>query len=361
MIGSIDADVILDGRSSAASIPGPRCLRISTSRIRRACGDRAPDRRKSPAMRYPAQERVIVFVLIRLEIEVTRDPGQRFIPDPFDEFPHKAVIGLPSHSRRPYRGLFGACRNLVRMQVAQAELIYQGLFDRLMQNEEAIGIDPAGAKCERPRHMPIDVDRIAIAAISGEIRNVVPPVELFDLANHGVERAIHHEARHIPFRHPQLFWAGTFRGHRLFLRCGTLTKSARRLAPRVSRAASIGHSSRDREAAPRPVNSPRIACGTRAGYLSLNSPTRPPHRPRAVHGCAAQVDRRDRPCREGNVPRHRNRIRRRAGRGRRGVSPPIAKQGRCRSAAFRISSLAKQHPSRIARRRSACDRGAGAE
>jgi hypothetical protein len=26
-----------------------------------------------------------------------------------------------------------------------------------MQNEEAIGIDPAGAKCERPRHMPLQL------------------------------------------------------------------------------------------------------------------------------------------------------------------------------------------------------------
>jgi hypothetical protein len=61
------------------------------------------------------------------------------------------------------------------MQVAQAEVIYQGLFDRLMQNEEAIGIDPAGLKCEPFRHMPIDVDSLAIAAISGEIWNVVTP------------------------------------------------------------------------------------------------------------------------------------------------------------------------------------------
>ena len=46
--------------------------------------------------RHPAQESVIVFVLIRLEIEITRDPAQGFISDSFDKFPHKAVIGLPS-------------------------------------------------------------------------------------------------------------------------------------------------------------------------------------------------------------------------------------------------------------------------
>jgi hypothetical protein len=42
--------------------------------------------------------------------------------------------------------------------------------------------------------MPIDVDSLAVAAVSGKIWNVVAPVELSNLANHGVERAIHHEA-----------------------------------------------------------------------------------------------------------------------------------------------------------------------
>src|ERR1700724_3023561 len=63
--------------------------------------------------------------------------------------------------------------------------------------------------------MPVDVDSLAIAAISGKIWNVVTPIELYNLANDGVERTIHHKARHIPFRNPQLFRPGTFCGHRL--------------------------------------------------------------------------------------------------------------------------------------------------
>jgi hypothetical protein len=97
----------------------------------------AKSQRHAPSLQrccHPAQETVIVFVLIRLKIEITRDPAQGFISDRFDKFPHKAVIGLPSYSRSPYRRLFGACRNLVRVQVAQADVIYQCLFDRLMQN-----------------------------------------------------------------------------------------------------------------------------------------------------------------------------------------------------------------------------------
>jgi hypothetical protein len=46
---------------------------------------------------------------------------------------------------------------------------------------------------------------------------MVTPIELYNLASDGVERAIHHKARHIPFRHPQLFRPGTFCGHRLLL------------------------------------------------------------------------------------------------------------------------------------------------
>src|SRR6476661_6897318 len=74
--------------------------------------------------------------------------------------------------------------------------------------------------------MPVDVDSLAIAAISGKIWNVVTPIELYNLANDGVERAIHHKARHIPFRHPQLFRPGTFCGHPLLLSFGTRQRSA---------------------------------------------------------------------------------------------------------------------------------------
>ena len=45
--------------------------------------------------RHSAQEGVIVFVLIRFEFEITRDPAQAFISNSFDKFPHEAVIGLP--------------------------------------------------------------------------------------------------------------------------------------------------------------------------------------------------------------------------------------------------------------------------
>jgi hypothetical protein len=39
------------------------------------------------------ERRNLVWINVRLEIEITRDPAQGFISDSFDKFPHKAVIG----------------------------------------------------------------------------------------------------------------------------------------------------------------------------------------------------------------------------------------------------------------------------
>ena len=99
-------------------------------------------------------------------------------------------------------GLFGARCDLVRVEIAQPEVIHQRFLDRLVQDEKGIGLDPAPAKCERLRHMPIDVDGLATLAVAGEIGNVVLTIELLDLAHHGIERAFHHEARYIPLGHP---------------------------------------------------------------------------------------------------------------------------------------------------------------
>jgi hypothetical protein len=86
------------------------------------------------------------------------------------------------------------------MQVMQAELIDQGLLDFLMQDEKAVGLDAAAAQPKRARHVAVDIDRLAVEAIASEIRNIVRAVELSDPPHHGVKRAIHHQARDIPFR-----------------------------------------------------------------------------------------------------------------------------------------------------------------
>ena len=70
----------------------------------------AKSQRHAPLLQrcgHPAQKTVIVFVLIRLKIEITRDPAQGFISDPFDKYPHKAVISsavsVPHNGERELR------------------------------------------------------------------------------------------------------------------------------------------------------------------------------------------------------------------------------------------------------------------
>src|SRR5262249_31725593 len=62
----------------------------------------------------------------------------------------------------------------------------------------------AAAELERLRHVAVDVDRLAVLAVAGEIGDVVVAVEVLDAANDGVERAIEHQARDIPFGQAQL-------------------------------------------------------------------------------------------------------------------------------------------------------------
>ena len=83
-----------DGSSSAASIETsltllPPLPSSALAAITHPIGAKAqPHAPLLKRFRHPAQESVIVFVLIRLEIEITRDPAQGFISDSFDKFPH---------------------------------------------------------------------------------------------------------------------------------------------------------------------------------------------------------------------------------------------------------------------------------
>jgi len=94
-----------------------------------------------------------------------------------------------------------AGRNLMRMKIVQAELIDQRLLDFFMQDEKTVGLDAAAAIFEGARHVSVDIDGLAVQAVAGEIRNIVRSVEFLDAPRHRVQRAIHHQARYIPFRH----------------------------------------------------------------------------------------------------------------------------------------------------------------
>ena len=58
----------------------------------------------------------------------------------------------------------------------------------------------AGANEHRLERTAVDVDRLAIDALAGEVRHVVSPVELLDAAQYRVECTIEHQAGNVPVR-----------------------------------------------------------------------------------------------------------------------------------------------------------------
>ncbi len=145
----------------------------------------------------------VVLVAIRLEIEVVGNLGQPLVAHLLHIFLHEAIVIAPGDSGGPHRGLFGPRRDLMGVQVMQVQLIDQRLLDLFMEQQKAIGIDLAALVFHLARQMTIDVDRLAVLGIAGHIRNVVLAIELLDPARHGIERAIHHQARDIPVRHAE--------------------------------------------------------------------------------------------------------------------------------------------------------------
>src|SRR5262252_3189703 len=56
--------------------------------------------------------------------------------------------------------------------------------------------------------MSVDVDRLAVLAVAGEVGNVVPSVEILHAPYDRVEGAVHHQAGHVPLRQTELLVRG---------------------------------------------------------------------------------------------------------------------------------------------------------
>ncbi len=98
------------------------------------------------------------------------------------------------------QGFFGARGNLVRMQIMQAELVDQGFLHFFVHDEVARHVDPAAFVVHRARQMAIDVDGLAVRAVTGKVGNVVLAIELPDPAQDGIHRAVQHQAGNVPIR-----------------------------------------------------------------------------------------------------------------------------------------------------------------
>jgi hypothetical protein len=90
------------------------------------------------------------------------------------------------------------------MQIVKTELIDQRLFDFFMEDEKPVGLDGAATEFERVRHVAIDIDRLAVKAVAGEIWNVVLAIQLFDAPHDRIDGAVHHQAGDVPLRQLEL-------------------------------------------------------------------------------------------------------------------------------------------------------------
>ena len=111
-----------------------------------------------------------MLVAVRLKVEIPRHFAKAFVADGFDMLLHEAIVVPPFDAGGAHGGLLGAGRDLMSVQIVQAELIDQRLLDFFVEDEKAIGLDRAATKFERPRHVPVDIDRLAVEAVAGQIR-----------------------------------------------------------------------------------------------------------------------------------------------------------------------------------------------
>jgi len=88
------------------------------------------------------------------------------------------------------------------MKVMQAKLVDQGLFDFLVHDQVAVDLDLAALVGHRARQMPVDIDRLAVDAVAGEVRYVVGPVEFLDPPQDGIQGTVEHQAGNVPVRNP---------------------------------------------------------------------------------------------------------------------------------------------------------------
>jgi hypothetical protein len=148
--------------------------------------------------KHSLQQIVVVFIAVRLGVEIVRHPGEPLVADALDIFLHESVVVAPVDASRAHRRLLGPRRDLMGMQVVQPELIDQGLFHLLVQDEKAVGLDRAPARFERARHVTVNVDGLTIFAVTGEIGNVVFAIELLYPPQDCIERSVEDEAGDVP-------------------------------------------------------------------------------------------------------------------------------------------------------------------
>jgi hypothetical protein len=73
----------------------------------------------------------------------------------------------------------------------QSQFVQKSLFDDLVQDQKAIGIDASLVMVKRFRHVPVDVNLLPVLAVPGYIGDIVVAIELLDARVDGLEDIQH--------------------------------------------------------------------------------------------------------------------------------------------------------------------------
>jgi len=118
-----------------------------------------------------------------------------FLADASDAFVRHAIVhGRPGTKMEPFAGALSdaeidgvvgflrAQGDLMGMLIAQSPLVHQGLFRGFVQNQELVNFVTAILMvCECMSQVPIDVNRRAVQAVTGQIWDVVLPIQVHTL------------------------------------------------------------------------------------------------------------------------------------------------------------------------------------
>jgi len=83
----------------------------------------------------------VPFIAVRREIEVAGNASELFLFNRLFVLLHKGLIGSLGNPRSPDRVSFRPQRNLVGMEVVEAKLVEECLFDDLMREQERFDPD----------------------------------------------------------------------------------------------------------------------------------------------------------------------------------------------------------------------------
>ena len=120
-------------------------------------------------------EVAVVFVAVRLEVEIRGDMCQPLVAHAFYKLLHEGIICSPGDAIGAYRRLLGACGDLVGVKIVEIEFVDQGFFDGLVEDQIAVYLYRPPLVRESRRQVAVDIDGAPILTIACQIRDIAIP------------------------------------------------------------------------------------------------------------------------------------------------------------------------------------------